>query len=221
MLHASNISAYIMSGGKSRRFGQDKARVVLQQQPQILRLRSLLQAIGHPVHVVASSSDQYRDLELHCVADREPDLGPVSGLEAALSHCVAQRTGDWCLLVACDQLVWQPEWTQHLVAAVASTHVSNPAAEDRTDLEREAEIVVFTQQGQSRASPWQPLPGLFHRSLLDVVRRQLTEGRGSLQSLLSRSATKSLAVSELPSIWAFNTQQELDARIAELGWESD
>ena len=63
------VPVYILAGGKSSRFGQDKARVQLHGQPLLLHTARMVQAFASSITVVANAVDKYADLGLRTIAD--------------------------------------------------------------------------------------------------------------------------------------------------------
>lgn len=150
-------AAYILAGGRSSRFGSDKARALLRGSPLIRRIAEMLESRGHQVVVVARKSEQYADLGLHTIADIEPDLGPVGGLETAVAHRLRSWGEGWALIFSCDLLNPTPA----MLTVLESHGVRAP----------EAEAVAFMENG------WQPFPGLYHTRLLARLRA------GSIRSM--------------------------------------
>ncbi len=191
--------AYILAGGQSSRFGSDKARYQppgSTAAPQIVTLVDALRKSGHDVHVVADRADRYADLGLDCLVDREPGLGPLAGLASALAHRAttvppdASPLDQWLMLVSCDQRNWQDVWYD---ALAIHTHRSAAA------------ILYYDSQ-------WQPLPGLYHVQLLDTVVQHIQQRRLSFHALLDAlgEACVKVEVTEPPSLWSFNTPEDLN-----------
>jgi len=177
------IPSYILAGGRSSRFGSDKARALLDGEPLLCRVARSLG--DRPVTVVATSPGAYEDLGLRTIADPRPGLGPLGGLEAALRD----RGAGWILLAACDLLGLDPRWL--------------------ADLERargEAPAVAF------RGGHWEPMPALYHTDLLEAVQARLAlEPRArALHALLEAEGAASLRV---PGGWrsvrSINTREDL------------
>ena len=131
--NSTPLPAYILCGGRSQRFGADKARVLIEGVPQLLRLSGALQRAGHEVRYVADRADRYRDLGVECLVDSRPDCGPMAGLECALQHRTAEiasyasltRAGEsdaiWAarlLVVSCDQAIWESSWSEELLSLI-------------------------------------------------------------------------------------------------------
>jgi molybdopterin-guanine dinucleotide biosynthesis protein A len=112
---ATNAHGYVMAGGGSTRFGEDKARAKLAGQPILARMCALLSAVTGNACVVAPPG-RYEDLGLPLLADRWPGEGPLGGIITALRH--TRETGsaaDWNLILSCDMPFLTPEWLAFLV----------------------------------------------------------------------------------------------------------
>lgn len=72
------VPVYILAGGRSSRFGSDKARAALHGRPMIVRIAELLRPVAESMIVVAEQSDKYADLGLLTIADAIPGQGPLA-----------------------------------------------------------------------------------------------------------------------------------------------
>lgn len=176
------IPAYILAGGRSSRFGSDKARAALMGAPLILHQAEALHHRAHPIFAVAREPDQYADLGLTTIPDILPDQGPLGGLRTALTH----RARGWIILTSCDLIDLNLDWLDALAAARA-LHPNAPA-------------IVF------RDDRWQPFPGLYHTRLLNIEHAWRT---GSLQQLLNASAAHAISAPNHPPIRQANTLEDL------------
>lgn len=170
------LPVYVLSGGKSSRFGGDKARAMLCGQPLLVHVVSQLQgpldqAPGGPEplrlsasHVITSTPGQYDDLGLISVPDQETHLGPLGGLYTALCHLSENPTGGsgWCFLVSCDMAGIRREWVHDLWQA-------------RTP---ESQVVAFGPD------PWDSMFALYHVDLLPQVEAQLQAGKRAMWRLI-------------------------------------
>jgi len=178
----SEISAYVLAGGNSRRFGSDKARATLHGHPLILTLSNQLIGLGFKVTVVGKHDDQYADLGLDTIGDIEPDKGPIGGLRTALTH----RRAGWILLCSCDMLGIDERW---IAALFGRAHRAT-----------DADAIAAGDQR------WQPFPGLYHTRLRDDP--ALREAR-SFQRLLEQVRTERIDAYTLPAVRQVNTVEEL------------
>jgi molybdopterin-guanine dinucleotide biosynthesis protein A len=181
------LPVYLLAGGRSSRFGSDKARAEIAGVPLITRLARWLEPLAAPLVVVADGRDKYQDLGLSTIADLLPGMGPLGGLHAALSH--AQGL-DWTLVVSCDLLELRMEWLEEL-----GRHATG-----------QTRAVVF------RDRFWQPFPGLYHPRLLSEIERNIQAGDWAVNRLLERTRALGLALPpDWPPLIQANTRGQLAA----------
>jgi molybdenum cofactor guanylyltransferase len=195
--------AYILAGGQSRRFGQNKALVSIGGEVHLARLAGQLRRDGFEVVIVSQRNQDYQALGLRQVFDHDPDAGPLAGVIAALSDCKRQKQKH-CWIVTCDLLEWRPEWLyayeerKTLDVAIESSGASSVAA-------------VFDSEG------FAPFPGVYAVSVLDTAIESWNAGNRSMkglhQLLQGRVAKIVIAPGLVPR--SFNTQQELADLIKE------
>ena len=203
----ASTPAYILCGGRSSRFGSDKARALIGNVPQLVALSQRLAECGRRVLHVAGRPDRYRDLGIDCLTDAQPDCGPLAGLVTALEHGVvgaSSEAGRWLLLVNCDQAVWFEKWCDQLWEAA----LTSPSA--RAALYFDA--------------TWQPFPSLLHRDLLGEARLRLSErqlsltawfgdldSRGLVARVRSEPGLDGATPDKAPQHWSFNTVDQFNA----------
>jgi molybdopterin-guanine dinucleotide biosynthesis protein A len=197
------LPGYILCGGKSSRFGSDKARAVLGGVPLIVNVAETLASRCDSIVAVADVEEKYRDLGLRTIADHRPGLGPLAGLEAALSHRLESSGPGWLLLVSCDLGALKAEWLETIVPQLSS--------EGRGMTTR---AVAF------RGDFWQPFPAALHTDLLPLTSTMLDEKKASFQRLLSDERARSRPL-PLPTDWPetpqVNTPEDLERLIVERG----
>lgn len=182
----NQVPVYILAGGRSSRFGSDKARALVDGEPLILRVQRLLAPISLSVTAVAERAEKYADLGLRTIPDVHPGLGPLAGLEASLTDL--PHGEDWLLLCSCDALVVHRHWLDRLVEARAEGF----------------DAVAF------RGEHWQPMPALYARSCQPLVQESLDQRRLSMHGLLDRAATRALPLPiDWPEDWQANSPADL------------
>lgn len=172
-----NVAAYILSGGKNKRFQSDKARALYQSKPLITHMAETIAPFASAITVIADVPDKYHDLDLTTIADLLPDLGPIGGLYTALDHCL----NDWLLLTPCDFLGINPDWIKILLA---QNQTNKPAIAYRDNF-------------------WQPLLALYHKSALPIVKKQIDANQLALQNMLDNLNPLAL---DLPADWHIANQ---------------
>lgn len=162
--HHDPVPAYILAGGKSSRYGNDKARATLGGRALIQTVADAVRPVASSVTVVADSPGKYADLGLTTIADRVPGRGPLGGLEAAFAHAAGTPR---ILVLACDLAGLRTEWAAQLL-------------HHRRD---DVQAVYYTDQ---------PLLGLYHASLRPQIDAMPEGERRSVHALLERAHKLSL-----------------------------
>lgn len=146
MDHNPPARAYILAGGKSSRFGSDKARVVVEGMPNLCFLSRRLEEFQLPTTVVSQSLSDYSDLGLRVIPDFEPDAGPFAGTITALRDAKSHHA-PWSLILTCDLLWHNDTWIHRLLTAIQSPI---------TPFQPTAFVRLFHSESFS------PFPGLYH-----------------------------------------------------------
>ena len=110
-------AGYVLVGGRSSRFGADKALLDWHGRPLVLHVAAQVAQAAGSVTLVGAP-DRYLALGLPVIPDPVTGFGPLAGLWAALDHSQA----DWNLVVACD--------LPHLHAAFLADLLHRANAED-------------------------------------------------------------------------------------------
>lgn len=188
------VARYVLAGGKSSRFGSDKARAELDDIALIVRVADVLRAEGREVVAVSDLPGKYANLGLETLADRRPGLGPLAGIEAALEDRLSRYGEGWIVVASCDLAGLKATWVDEIVGRLG-------------EIEPDTGAVAFRQDF------WQPFPGAYHTRLLPLVSERLDVGEGSFQQLLSDSRAGAFALPlppDWPAIVQVNTPEELE-----------
>jgi molybdopterin-guanine dinucleotide biosynthesis protein A len=160
-------AAAVLAGGRSSRFGGDKALVAFDGEPLIARLCRELRAQFQAVALVAKSADAYASIvpsEVSRVVDASAESTPLVGLEAALEW----SPYDAVFLLGCD------------MPFGASPGVVSRLHERLAD----AAAASFTWRGHP-----EPLCAFYRRTTcLPAVRALRAQGRGLRQVLSAAGA---------------------------------
>ncbi len=165
------LTVILLAGGASRRMGRDKALLRIRGQRAVDFLASHYAKLALGGVLVAAGRRRIPNLVFPQFPDPEGPRGPLAGLEAGLE---ASRY-PWVLLVACDQ-----------------------------DL-LPAKLLTLLWRGRRRAKAVRlasnPMPGLYHRTLLPRIHRLRLQGKGpgALPSRMLKGG--------IPASW--NTPREL------------
>ena len=125
----TDMTAIVLAGGQSRRFGRDKAVEPIAGEPMIRRVirRSVEGIDPSEVMVVVSGPERAAELPLdpseRIVADLFADSGPLGGIYTGL---LSART-EWALVVACDLPFLCAALLRHMTACRGEVDAVVPA----------------------------------------------------------------------------------------------
>jgi len=162
--------------------------------PLINRLADILQPIATRLTVVADKRNKYSDLGLPTIADRQPNLGPLGGLDAALADMNAHQATNqhWILVVSCDLVIFRHSWFVQLWTQCESHQSSNAIAFKNSE------------------NCWEPLLALYNRTIHSRVQEHIAEDRRSMQYLLNNTETTPVPTpQDWPDLIQVNTEDEL------------
>ena len=105
----------MLAGGKSERFGRDKAKVKIGGKPMLVRMCELLaDSTLSSVRVVAPPK-RYRNYGVVCVADRWPGEGPLGGIITALLEArTVSPFPSRSVIISCDMPFLTSDWLRYL-----------------------------------------------------------------------------------------------------------
>ncbi|GAB4297846.1 MAG: molybdenum cofactor guanylyltransferase MobA [Myxococcota bacterium] len=169
----NKLPVYILAGGKSSRFGKDKARAELNGEPLIVHTARSVASVATSISLVADKEGKYDDLGFRTIGDIKPGLGPLGGLQTALADL---KTG-WLLLTSCDLIGIQTPWLETLLSAPRDG----------------AKIVAF-RGGEE----WQPIPALYNAAIKSTIDANIEKSLLSLKRLLDTVEINPLP---LPKDW--------------------
>jgi molybdenum cofactor guanylyltransferase len=100
------VSGIILAGGRSSRFGRDKAFAEIDGRPLIEIIIAEFSEIFPEIIVVANRNAAYRRLAVtEIVPDIKPDLGPIGGILTGVSR----MTNNYGFFAACDTPFFEAE----------------------------------------------------------------------------------------------------------------
>lgn len=90
---AQQMSGLVLAGGASRRMGRDKAQIVLDGEPLVVRAVRLLSQVASEVLVASGDGRRLDHLGFPQVRDAVPDAGPLAGIVAGLEAAAHPLVG--------------------------------------------------------------------------------------------------------------------------------
>ena len=123
----TEITAFILSGGKSSRLGTDKAFLMLDGKPLIQRSLELLDAIFSEVVISSNNPEQYISYKKNVIEDLIPDHGPLSGIHSALKFSSTEKN----FILSCDLPLVSVELINYLCELQVERRILLPRANER------------------------------------------------------------------------------------------
>ncbi len=109
--HVEGITGVILAGGKSGRFGKNKALVEIQGIRLIDRVVGVLGSIFKKIILISNTPHEYGYLHIPIYEDIIKGLGPIGGLQTGLT-VIADDTG---FFVACDMPYLNRDLIRHMI----------------------------------------------------------------------------------------------------------
>lgn len=157
----------VLAGGRSRRMGASKAELRIGGEPLLCRIVSRIRRATPEVLVVGPPELGQLVPDVRVLSDLHPGLGPIAGIEAALSAISA----DAAFIVACDMPFINPR----LISGMLKYAQDHPDA-DAIALERRPEPSVHRLE---------PLHAVYLRSCLPAIARHIWSGNYALFQLFT------------------------------------
>jgi len=111
LVHFKNVTGLILLGGKSSRYGSNKALVEIEGVRLVDRVVGVMKSIFHRVILVTNTPEEYAYLRLPMVEDLIKGLGPMGGIYTGLMT-MSDEAG---FLVACDMPFISGKLIRHMV----------------------------------------------------------------------------------------------------------
>lgn len=170
-VQVADVTGLILAGGRSRRFGTDKALARLDGLPLVAHVHAALAPLCTEVLIATGPTARAYPVPARIVLDTVADGGPLAGLLAGLD---AMAT-DWLLVVAADLPFVTSDELRSLVAG------AGPSVD--------AVVAVDARGGR------QPVCALYHRRVAAPARRQAARGQMALRPWLRTVEVREVALS--------------------------
>jgi molybdopterin-guanine dinucleotide biosynthesis protein A len=138
-----DITGIVLCGGKSSRFGEDKARIKLGDKELIEVVSNLMLSLFPKVFLSTNESDKYKFLGLPLVKDIHHEKGPLAGIHASLQYSETEKN----FFIPVDMPLLNAEVISSLI-----------------NYETERQVVIFNNKGRDF-----PLCGVYKKSLFERI----------------------------------------------------
>ena len=145
------MTGVILSGGKNRRMGENKAFLAVDGEPLIDRTVRLFRAVFQEIIVVTTSPLDYLDQEATIVTDILPGKGALGGIYSGLFFA----REEYAFIAACDMPFLNRVFLEYMISRTTGYDI----------------IVPATPEG------FQPLHAVYSRRCLPVIRGLIDRDR--------------------------------------------
>jgi len=183
------LNAIVLAGGRSSRFGQDKAFAKVGDSTIVESLLFSLKIFFNKIIVVTNHVDKYRQFPVQVVEDRIKGMGPLVGIYSGLLASDTERN----FVVACDMPLLNPRLISY-ICSIPEGEVVVPRVEDKLE----------------------PLHSIYSRSCIPAIEAQLATGDYKIQNFFDKVETEYVDEEEIrmfdPNLTSFlniNLQKDL------------
>ncbi len=158
MMKNTDITAFIIAGGKSNRMGIDKGLILFRNQPMILHTIHKLKDLFENI-IINSNNPQYLSFNHPVIPDIVKDAGPLGGLYS----CLSVSKTKYNIIFPCDM----PLIESNLIKILIKNKDKAP--------------IVMPQHGDGKL---EPLVAIYQTSVLKQVEKQIIKKQFRIDLLL-------------------------------------
>lgn len=158
-------TAAILAGGKSTRMGFDKQLLTLQEKRIYEYVKESLREIFDDFLIVTNTPEMYEKIDVRVCKDVFKDMGPLSGIHAALLH----SRSEYVYVIACDMPIVCREFVKYIKFQTEKTN---------------SDICLAEKDGKI-----EPFNAIYSRRLISCAEEMLSEGNTSLFKFIKNADT--------------------------------
>lgn len=156
------ISIAILAGGHSKRMGQNKALLTVNNVPILQRMINAVKPFGSDIFLVTNTPQHYHQFQLPMVPDIIKGKAALGGIYTALT----QAKEAWVLVLACDMPFVDGAIIQHLTSLIND----------------QSEVVC----PRNEAGYPEPLHSLYHTQCLPLVEQHVQTNELKIANLFTK-----------------------------------
>ncbi|MCH7618922.1 MAG: molybdenum cofactor guanylyltransferase [Candidatus Marinimicrobia bacterium] len=184
----SDIPAYILAGGDSIRFGENKALYIYRGMPLIMHLINSVEPLVSSLNIVSKSKSDFSDLNIPVLEDSLNIQTPLAGILRGL-----EDADGWGLFLACDMPFLNRDIIISLLDAIDDTSEEDISA-----------VVASSPRGVL-----QPMVACYHSSGIPALKLSI-ENNKSVKGWLEVSRIKTVSFDDEEPFRNVNRKSELE-----------
>ncbi|MBK9099727.1 MAG: molybdenum cofactor guanylyltransferase [bacterium] len=122
-----DITAFILSGGKSSRMGTNKSLLKVGNKSLLQRIIEILESIFSEVVISSNELELFELFKKKIIKDIYPDRGPISGIHSALYSTKTEKN----FFISCDMPLINKELINYLINFKSDKDIILPKAEGK------------------------------------------------------------------------------------------
>ncbi len=166
-----DITGIILAGGKSLRYGRDKAFEPFDGVPLIKRVINAMEEVFEEVIIIANEPDKYSCLKHEVYEDVVKGIGPIAGILTGIMH-IKNEAG---FFVACDMPFLIPAFIRHIANI------------------RNGFDIVIQRVGKNI----EPLHAVYTKDCLPFIKRSIWQRRFSIRSFFPQVSVRYVEEDEI------------------------
>jgi molybdopterin-guanine dinucleotide biosynthesis protein A len=189
------FTGVILAGGRSSRFGANKALSLIRGERLIERLARAMREVAPETLLVTNTPEAYAFLNMRMVGDLVSGCGPLGGIYTALKSIRTPLS----LCVACDMPFVRPAFLRYMVEAAPGYEV----------------VVPVSDHGE------EPLCAVYHTRCLSVIEPRIQAGQYKITGFYDRVRVKRITTEETPlydpwMLFNVNTREDYEEALKHL-----
>jgi len=178
-------SCIVLCGGQSRRMGQDKGSMIIQNKPMI---KHILSSLNHQINeaiIVLNNQDRitkYREFinpddysyNITFIEDEIKNKGPLSGIMTGLKHINSQ----YALVLPCDSPFTSKEYIKTIFS----------------ELDDSYQAIVPYDEINDKLKTSQPLHSIYNKNIVNIIEELINENSLQIKGLIKKIDTKFILI---------------------------
>lgn len=169
MIFKNEITGVVLAGGKSSRFGENKALSRIGDKNFLSHIIDLLKPFSKEV-LISGSYPEYNKLQERIIEDEKPGLGPVGGIYSALKNSSTEKI----IVLTCDM----PLVTTEIISYMLSGNFN-------------ADVIGWNHDGNRGQFPL-----LVSKKILPLLEANIEQNRLSVKQIFKHESSLQLKIPE-------------------------
>ncbi len=170
-MHSTGISAFIIAGGQSSRFGGDKSLFLYHGKPLVERVVSAVRPVMDTITIIGGDAERFAFLGIPCRGDIISGLGPLGGVYTALRVAETERA----FVLACDMPGLNTELIGFMASLSKGFDVTVPVVDEK----------------------YEPLHAVYAKSCIPHIEKNIQDGKRRIIGFFDMVSVRAVTEEEI------------------------